>query len=273
VIDKTVSVIIPVYNGRRTIRKCLSSLVRQGYGVKEIIVIDDGSTDDTRDIVREFGVKLLRQEHKGPGAARNLGVSKAAGEIIVFVDSDEYCGEDYVKNLIRPILESKTIGTVSTDVHVANADNQWAKCWSISHGLSLSNLSIRIAETDIFRAVLRSKFLEAGGFEESIGYSDDRLAQKLGVKAYTVGNARFEHEYPSSLKDIYKHAVWIGKGEDSRKHPFINIVVHFFPISLARGFIKSLKYHEWSFIIFKTIFDFGLIVGVIKAVFMKEYSK
>ena len=270
--DKKVSVIVPVYNSRKTIGRCLKRLVNQSYPV-EIIVVDDGSIDNTVEIVQKFKVKLLKQRHKGPGAARNLGVSKAKGDIIVLVDSDEYCDRDYIKNLIRPILEGKAIGTVSSDVHVANVDNKWARCWSISHGLGKDNLSIRIAESDIFRAILKEKFLGVGGFDENIGYSDDRLSTKLGVKAYFVNNAKFYHEYPSSLKDIYKHAVWIGKSEESRKSSFVGIMAHFFLISFIRGFTRALEYGEINYVIFKVVFDFGLTVGIIKAMFTKNYSK
>ena len=268
-----VSVIIPVYNEQENIGSCLEHLVKQSYKNIEIIVVDDGSTDGSIETVRKYPVQLLRQEHKGPGAAKNLGVSKSRGNIVVFVDSDEFCNEDYVKSLIRPILEKKVIGTISNDAHISNVNNKWARCRSISEGLEKANLGVRIADDDIFRAILKNRFLEVNGFDERVGYSDDKLSKKLGVKSYVVNNAKYYHKYPSTLKEVYKHAVWIGKGEDSRRHPFINFVAHLLPVSLVRGIMRAFRYREWSYMIFKVVFDFGLMVGVVKAVIVKDYSK
>jgi glycosyltransferase involved in cell wall biosynthesis len=268
-----VSVVIPVYNEQESIGVCLEHLVKQSYKDVEIIVVDDGSTDGSIEIIKKYPVQLLRQKHKGPGAARNLGVSKAKGDIAVFVDSDECCTRDYIKNLIKPILEKKAIGSISSAIHISNIDNKWAKCWSISHGLKEQDLSMRVAENDIYRAVLKSKFLEVGGFDEKAGYSDDKLFKKLGVKSYVVDNAKFYHKYPSTLEDVYEHAMWIGKDEESRKHAFVNVVAHVLPVSLLRGFVRACKYKEWNYVVFKIVFDFGLMMGIVKAVVFRDYSR
>jgi glycosyltransferase involved in cell wall biosynthesis len=83
--DKKASIVIPAFNSEKTIFACLSACVGQA---SEIIVVDDGSTDATPDIVKTFPVTLLRQKTKGPAAARNAGWRKASGEIIFFTDSD-----------------------------------------------------------------------------------------------------------------------------------------------------------------------------------------
>ncbi|MDO9391364.1 MAG: glycosyltransferase [bacterium] len=85
------SVVIPVYNAERNIGNCLDavcnqSLPRERY---EVIVVDDGSTDGTADIIRKYpGVRLIQQHNQGPAAARNFGASQATGKIVVFTDSD-----------------------------------------------------------------------------------------------------------------------------------------------------------------------------------------
>lgn len=84
-----ISVIIPVYNGEKIITKCLDSLSRQTKKPDEIIVVDDGSEDRTRDVVKKFKkIILLEQGHKGPASARNLGAKRAKGEILLFTDAD-----------------------------------------------------------------------------------------------------------------------------------------------------------------------------------------
>ncbi len=86
------SIVIPTYNRKPILEKCLTALEEQNYsGEYEVVVVDDGSTDGTVDWLREINfphVQLLCQDHQGPAAARNLGVEKANGDMIIFIDSD-----------------------------------------------------------------------------------------------------------------------------------------------------------------------------------------
>lgn len=90
-----VSVVIPVYNAEYYIRECLDSILRQPqFEDVEVICVDDGSSDSSIGIVESYGtidsrVRLIRQEHEGPGVARNRGVDAARGEYILFLDSDD----------------------------------------------------------------------------------------------------------------------------------------------------------------------------------------
>jgi glycosyltransferase involved in cell wall biosynthesis len=84
-----ISVIIPVHNGNGYIERCLSALGKSLYKSYETIVVDDASEDNTREICREFGVKVIDLEwQSGPAAARNEGAKRAAGEILLFIDAD-----------------------------------------------------------------------------------------------------------------------------------------------------------------------------------------
>ena len=88
-----VAVVIPVYNGEAFIRRALDSVLRQTLRPAEIVVVDDGSRDGTRDIVAaEYGtaVKLIQQENGGPAKARNVGVRATAAEFVAFLDADDW---------------------------------------------------------------------------------------------------------------------------------------------------------------------------------------
>ncbi|TMA22718.1 MAG: glycosyltransferase, partial [Deltaproteobacteria bacterium] len=88
-----ISVVVCTYNGARTIRECLDGLVGLQYPNHEIIVIDDGSTDGTGDLVREYaarGVRLVQTENRGLSNARNLGLELATGEIVAYTDDDAF---------------------------------------------------------------------------------------------------------------------------------------------------------------------------------------
>lgn len=86
-----VSVIIPVYNGADTVARAIQSVLAQDYSLYELIIVDDGSTDSTADVVRGFGsgIKYIRQENRGPAAARNTGANIAHGEYLAFLDADD----------------------------------------------------------------------------------------------------------------------------------------------------------------------------------------
>ena len=103
--DPLISIIIPCFNAEKTLEKCLESVVQQSYANLEIIIIDDGSTDETSLIYNKFQsnderILVLKQQNSGVSKARNTGVKAATGDYICFVDSDDwaelnYCWELY----------------------------------------------------------------------------------------------------------------------------------------------------------------------------------
>ena len=92
----TISVIIAVYNGAATIRKAVQSVLDQSYAAHEVIVVDDGSADDTAAVVREFGgrVRYVHQTNAGVSAARNAGATVASGDWLAFLDADDWYYRD-----------------------------------------------------------------------------------------------------------------------------------------------------------------------------------
>ncbi len=101
------SIIIPNYNKEKYIEECLQSITNQTLDKSkyEVLVIDDGSTDNSLDIIKKYPVKLFHTERKGAGGARNLGIEKATGEYILFLDSDDY----YTNNEVLSKLDSMVI--------------------------------------------------------------------------------------------------------------------------------------------------------------------
>ncbi|MGH7570892.1 MAG: glycosyltransferase family 2 protein [Gemmatimonadota bacterium] len=86
-----VSCVIPVYNGRRWLAEAIESLLAQSRPPREIVVIDDGSTDGSREATTGYGerVRYAHQDHAGPAAARNLGIEMTSGDLVAFLDSDD----------------------------------------------------------------------------------------------------------------------------------------------------------------------------------------
>ena len=103
-----VSVIIPVYNAQEYLEACLSCVTDQKYRRIEIIIIDDGSTDKSADIIRTFEeqdprIKYIKTENGGPSKARNIGIDRASGSFITFVDADDLVSDEYIRSMISQI--------------------------------------------------------------------------------------------------------------------------------------------------------------------------
>jgi glycosyltransferase involved in cell wall biosynthesis len=106
-----VSVIVPAHNSQATIDRCLSALDRQACGAHyEVLLVDDGSTDSTRARARAHKVRVLKQPHAGPAAARNLGAQHARGEILLFTDADCEPAPDWIEQMIAPLSDPQTVG-------------------------------------------------------------------------------------------------------------------------------------------------------------------
>lgn len=115
-----ITVVIPAFNREKTILKCLESAVNQTYEPQEVLVIDDGSSDHTRELVLTFTsdkVRLLCQEHKGAQAARNAGIKNAKGNYIAFLDSDDEWVCDKLEKQAA-VLKEKPDAVVYTNCYV-----------------------------------------------------------------------------------------------------------------------------------------------------------
>src|SRR6266852_2057654 len=100
--DSLVSVVIPAHNSQRYIVATFDSIIAQKHRPLEILVVDDGSTDSTRQIVREYGpeVRLIEQAQRGHPAARNSGIRAAKGEFLAFLDHDDLWTPDKLEHQI-----------------------------------------------------------------------------------------------------------------------------------------------------------------------------
>lgn len=106
-----VSIIVPIYNTGKYLKRCLNSIVNQTYQNLEIILVDDGSTDDSKAIAKEFAqkdsrIKLLNQSNSGLSSARNAGIRKATGKYLTLVDSDDEIELNMIENMLSSLQSS-----------------------------------------------------------------------------------------------------------------------------------------------------------------------
>jgi len=112
-----VSVVIPTYNRERYVVRAIDSVLGQKYTDYEVIVVDDGSTDGTKDKLRIYGdtIKYVYQHNSGVSAARNRGIQLAAGKWLAFLDSDDEWGADYLDRQMRGVHENPGVCMQTTD--------------------------------------------------------------------------------------------------------------------------------------------------------------
>lgn len=128
-----VSVIIPVYNTEEYLRECLDSVVNQTLKEIEIICVDDGSTDGSLEILKEYAakdkrIKVIHQENKGVSYARNVGLTNVIGEYIMFIDSDDYILPNTLQVLYDKIKSSNAdLLVFGGDIFPDDGTHQWEK--------------------------------------------------------------------------------------------------------------------------------------------------
>lgn len=185
------SVIIPTYNRVSFLRQALESVWRQTFSDYEVIVVDDGSTDDTANWLSEVAskVKPITQQNAGPGAARNLGAENARGEYLAFLDNDDLWFPwtlDTVAKLInqhdRPVLISASMVSFEDPRELESVNNTTTVADVYTDYLQSSDRHYFMGAGMIF--VRRDKFFEVGGFStRQINLEDHDLILRLGTAA------------------------------------------------------------------------------------------
>ena len=258
-----VSIVIAAYNEERYIRDCLGSLKRQTYSPIEIVVVDDGSSDDTAGIASREGARLLLQEHLGAGSARNRGAAVARGDILVFVDADMVMAPRFVECLTAPMLKGEARATFTKEIRVANGDRIWARAHMLGRGLPLRN-HFRDDFPDRWencRSVWKADFDRVGGFDETGHGEDVTLGRKLGIDAHAAPGAECWHYEPDSLTDVFRSARWYGRGDRIRELPQPR--ARHAPLASLRRAIRLARDHDMpSLLVYRLVWDFGVLAGL-----------
>ncbi len=196
------SVVIPVRNDAERLSRCLQSLKAQTAPGFEVLVIDDGSDDDSAQVACREGARVLKQEKMGAAAARNRGIREAAGDVILFTDADCFCDPYWVERLGRPLLAGKdgAVGRcTSRQKHClarlvqAELDERYA-CMRHHQQIDFLNTG---------NCGFRKEILVRDPFDESFPWLEDvelsfRLASR-GYRMVFVSDAVVEHPHPESL--------------------------------------------------------------------------
>jgi glycosyltransferase involved in cell wall biosynthesis len=221
-----ISVIIPAYNAADTIGRCLEALDAQTHPPDEIIVVDDGSTDDTAQVAGAFDVHVITQPNQGPGAARNRGVAAAHGDLLLFTDADCAPAPDWVACMIAPFTSAEVAGAKGTyRTHQRGLVPRFVQIeYENRYDRMRGRSSIDFIDT--YSAAYRSDvFRSSGGFDAALRMNQDQeLSFRLtadGHRLVFVPEARVYHLHDASLKEYVRRKFWIGywKARVVRAHP------------------------------------------------------
>lgn len=160
-----ISIIVPVYNTEKYLRRCLDSIVVQTYRDWECIIVDDGSTDGSAAICDEYDkkdsrFKVLHKENEGVSAARNVGIDHAEGDFITFVDSDDYLSSEYLQDLYNHKEYDYVVGSFQTfpEHSTVIAGNEAYRRTNFTNFLRLCNLCNGYPWGKLFKASIIKEY-------------------------------------------------------------------------------------------------------------------
>lgn len=208
-----VSVIIPAYNAEKYIAESITSVLKQSYPVLEIIVIDDGSIDNTSNIARSFGdiVHIIRQTNSGVSTARNNGIIKASGDLIAYLDADDTWTPRKLEYQVAYLVEHRDVVAVASGFKIFGTDSKtfdvfthnatFLKYQPIDHLTSpkvhLSTLVVRSSVTK------KIHFLEGiGDAEDLIYFANLRCIGLIGSVDKILAGRR---QHPDQATQCFLH--------------------------------------------------------------------
>lgn len=135
-----VSVIVPVYNKAQTLGRCLTSLCGQNFDDFEIILVDDGSADESLKVAKAFAerdgrIRIISQANAGAGKARNRGLSESRGAYVCFVDADDYVSSDYIRQMLREAVRLAADMVISNPILETGRETRtlyWYEDWQLA---------------------------------------------------------------------------------------------------------------------------------------------
>jgi glycosyltransferase involved in cell wall biosynthesis len=221
-----ISVVVPVYNGEATLGRCLDTLLAQTWPhlAREIIVVENGSTDRTTDIVRSYGdrVRLLHSTARGPAAARQMAIPHCRGEIIAFTDADCYAKPDWLAQLAVPFADPDVGGVGGAVLGYTHSDQTTVEAF-LERAAMLDNRGGGDGEfmPRIYtcNAAYRKTLLEkVGGFDTRMLTGEDvelswRMQLQTGTRLAYAPEAHIYHHHRATRAGMMKQFRQYGFGE------------------------------------------------------------
>ena len=244
-----VSVIVAVWNVEATIARAIDSALAQDFTDREIVVVNDGSTDDTESIVRRYGdrITLINREHGGIAPARNTAVRASEGELIAFLDGDDAWTPDKLSRTVPIFAADPACVLVYSDATLIDRDGRPCGTYvpySVAHAPSFDEMFTRywpILES--MTVVRRSAYDAVGGFEENPGAFRANGAGLFWMRLRELGHF---HYIPERLVLFQSNAYpeYIDKNDESREIFLRQVRNHYGRAAsrrLRRGMFREIR--------------------------------
>lgn len=252
--NKKISIIVPVYNVQKYVNKCIHSLINQKYENIEILLIDDGSTDDSSAICQHYAdqypnVIYYRQKNEGLSSARNTGISLSHGEFIMFVDSDDYVDSDFCSNAVQSQAQYNSDVVIFGYYRESKTTSTYLTLGNESGELSMYEASADLikdsyAWNKLYRRELFDKVKYTVGKTYEDLYTTYRLYDQAKIISYVAkatyhyvetGQSIVASKSASSIRDQYGAVVSLFTYLES-KYPEISLKYHYALV------ISSIRY-------------------------------
>lgn len=211
-----ISVIVPVYNVENYLEKCLNSLVSQTLQEIEILVINDGSKDDSQKIIDDFSlnfpekIKAFSKENGGLSDARNFGIDKAIGEFLAFVDSDDYVSENMLEEMYDLAIKNQA-GLVicnlqKVDEH-GNVTQKLTQIPNLSEKIDLEKNFSVFSDISYFACnkIFKRELFEGKRFQKGMHFEDIELIPQILLQCKTLAKTdAFHYQYLERSNSISK---------------------------------------------------------------------
>jgi hypothetical protein len=253
----SVSVVIPTYNRAQTIGRAVDSVLAQTYSDLEVIVVDDGSTDDTRQVLARYGdaIRYLYQENQERRVARNNGIRHACGEYIAFLDSDDLWLPDKLRRQVALLDQNPQVGLVYGQMFPIDPDGTWhlraTRCtgWGQPGPAMIFEQLVMRNLIPTPTVVARKRcFDHVGGFDPSLTCSEDwdlwlriALHYEIAFMPEPLAGATFYPDIPARL-DGYRseeNRIRILERAFDRLPEHMRHLSHLRPIALAQRHLSA----------------------------------
>lgn len=240
-----ISVVMPVYNGERFIKLAIDSILAQTYSDLELIIIDDGSKDDSAAIVKSFKdsrIRYYRQNNSGVAAARNKGLSKAKGEYVAMHDADDISLEDRLEKQVNFLETNKSVGLVGSNYQIINEAGQWVGSTNVFTHPDDLDLAIKLFnQFGQGTVMMRRSLLTGSSYDQAFKLGEDfefwnTLAHK--TRLANLKEELYQWRYHES-------STWTGSQDEMRF--YVNKVIDREFNKLKNGRVPNLfSFHPFS---------------------------
>jgi cellulose synthase/poly-beta-1,6-N-acetylglucosamine synthase-like glycosyltransferase len=258
----TVSIIVPVKNGEKTLKKCIDSILNLNYPNYELIIVNDGSTDNTQKILEEYKdkIKIINTQGVGPSKARNLAVKQAKGELVAFTDSDCIVDKEWLNELVKCFkIEENLAGVGGEQLSPQDESNFGKIVNNFMHSIGIIEY-VKDEKEVVFtqhnptcNSIYKKEVFEKlGGFKEGLWPGEDvefdYRVTKTGYKLLFNPKAIVYHYRPQNIKKFIKMMYKYGKvqGILVKMYGFFR-KIHFVPFVIFSNLILLILLAKFNY--------------------------